>query len=608
MKILGFAGEVPATLDRLAFGSPASDAASRLITAPFGASGKCGVVGEHTAAGDGVLIAVCGRPLFADTEATPAATTAANPAELALRAYHRHGVQLPELMSGSFALAVVDSRRRESFLAIDRMGIERLVFAVKQNTVVFSDSAIEVARLTDPQRVLRPQSLYDYLLLHIVPSPETIFKGVRKLRPGTCAMISGGDASIKRYWTPLFHEGQSESFDVLKADLHQGLSEAVKSSEANESSGAFLSGGLDSSSVAGMLSKVARDPVQTFSVGFSVESYDELAYARIANKRFGTVGHELHVTAADITSSFEAIAAAYDEPFGNSSAVPTYFCAKAAAQHGVHHLLAGDGGDEIFGGNERYVRQRVFELYQRIPAALRKLLIEPVARRVHPESMVAPLRKLRSYTDQARIPMPERLESWNFVYRHGAEAILDPELLAAIDPQAPLRNMKEVYDSVPDATLLNHMLFYDWHFTLADNDLRKVTTMCELAGVRVSYPMLDSRVVDVSLRVPSAMKIEGTELRSFYKRAMADFLPQQIIRKSKHGFGLPFGVWLKTDSSLRALILGHLDSLRSRRIVRSTFLDEITKNHESGDASFYGYPIWDLAMLDAWMTAHAVSL
>ena len=450
MRFLGFAGESPVGLEALAAAPGTAGSSSRLITAPFGPGGKCGVLAEYTAAADGILVGVCGRPTATDSRPAGSAGQE-SPAAVMLRSYLTHGRQLPEHLQGSFAVAVIDARRRETLLAIDRIGVERLAFAPWPGGVVFSDSALAVSRLIAPAPRLRLQAIYDYLLLHMVPAPDTVFEGVRKLRPGTSAAIDATETKVAQYWTPTFHEGAAAAFDALKEELHRSLLDAVTRTEIDERTGAFLSGGLDSSSVAGMLTKATGRPSKTFSVGFGVESYDELSYARIANKRFGSFGREIHVTAADISDSFELIAAAYDEPFGNSSAVPTYCCAKTAASDGVSHLLAGDGGDEIFGGNERYVRQRIFELYQRIPMPLRKWLIEPVTGLVDPESRIGPIRKLRSYIDQARIPMPERLESWNFVYRHGADSILDPELRAAIDTQAPLRNMKEVYDSVPDA-------------------------------------------------------------------------------------------------------------------------------------------------------------
>jgi len=483
------------------------------------------------------------------------------------------------------------------------MGMERLTYSTTGGALAFSDSASAVARFPGVDATLRKQAIYDYLLLHIVPSPETVYEGVFKLRPGTVAHYAAGTLRTSRFWVPRFVESGGESFESLKAGLQTSLRKAVEATRPDQATGAFLSGGLDSSSVAGMLSKV-QNGAKTFSMGFGVDAYDELAYARIASKHFATTSHEYHVTPEDIVDAFPKIAAAYDEPFGNSSAVPTYVCARFAAQHGVTHLLAGDGGDEIFGGNERYVRQRVFEAYYRIPGVLRSGLLEPLSKLFSTENPLKPLRKFRSYIDQASVRLPERLETWNLVYREGAQKLLDPEFLRAIDPRAPFGRMREVYEENSDATMLNKMLFYDWQYTLSDNDLRKVGAMCDLAGVRVSYPMLDPDVVDLSLRVPSAMKIEGIELRSFYKKAMGDFLPQDIIRKQKHGFGLPFGVWLKSHARLGELIFAHLESLRRRQIVSPAFIDEIVKGHRTGDASFFGYPIWDMAMLDAWMSAH----
>jgi asparagine synthase (glutamine-hydrolysing) len=569
-----------------------------------GADGTGSVTAPFTASEAGVAVGVCGSPMLRG--AGPARP--AEPAAAVLQAYLQRGAGFLEGITGAFAVAVVDGRRGETLLAVDRMGIECLAFAVTPQGVMFADSAYAVAGHAAAGARLRPQALYDYLLMHMVAAPETVFEGVHKLRAGTCVTIGAGGTRTSRYWQPEFNERRGTSLDALGIELQRCLHDAVAACEPDDRTGAFLSGGLDSSSVAGMLARVGPGPTKTFSIGFDVESHDELAYADIANRHFGCESHLVQVTADDIVEVFERIAAAFDQPFGNSSAVPTYICARTAAAQGIVHLLAGDGGDELFGGNERYLRQRVFERYRSLPSLLRRYALEPVARLIDEESAITPLRKLGSYVRQASVPLPERLESWNLVHRYGAARVLTPEFLALIDPGAPLANMRQVYATYPDTSLLNHMLFYDWQFTLSDNDLRKVGVMCELAGVRVSYPMLDSRVVDLSLRVPSTDKISATELRHFYKRAMRDFLPPEILTKSKHGFGLPFGVWLKTHARLRELIVGHLESLRSRRIVHEAFITDILARHQHGDASYYGYPLWDLAMLDAWMTAHSVTV
>jgi asparagine synthase (glutamine-hydrolysing) len=606
IKLFGYAGTWPegAARDRLQHASTlaGSGRSAAVLPARDGFGGF--LSGEFIETDAGAAVALVGAPDWIAAD-EPAAHP--NPASRILAAYRRHGPQFVERMRGRFAMALVDTASRTVVLALDPMGMERLTYSASDAGLVFSDSASAVGRFPGVDGSLRPQSVYDYLLLHIVAAPDSIYRGVSKLRPGVAATYHDGRLTTRRYWQPAFVEHGAQSFGELKHELQSSIERAVRAENPGDASGAFLSGGLDSSSVAGMLSKVQAGNARTFSMGFGVDAYDELAYARIASRHFGVRGCEYHVTPEDIVDAFPRIAAAYDEPFGNSSAVPTYVCARTAAEHGVTHLLAGDGGDELFGGNERYVRQRVFERYLALPAALRAGIIEPLARCISTESRIAPLRKVRSYVDQARIRLPERLETWNLMYREGPVNILDDDFRSMIDRRAPFQRMQEVFDEIPDASLLNRMLFYDWHYTLSDNDLRKVGAMCELAGVRVSYPMLHSGVVDVSLRVPSALKIEGLELRSFYKRAMTDFLPEQILRKEKHGFGLPFGVWLKTHRGLAELIFAHLDSLRRRRIVRPAFIDDIVSRHRSGDASFYGYPLWDMAMLDAWLTAHGVT-
>jgi asparagine synthase (glutamine-hydrolysing) len=523
-----------------------------------------------------------------------------------LEAYRQRGLGLLQSLSGSFALAAVDRARRRALLAVDRMGIERMAYSVRSTGIVFSSSVAAVARCPTVGAALRSQALYEFLLLHMVPAPETVYDGVQKLRAGTCVVFDDGKVRTQRYWTPEFPQQADAPVEALEEDLRTSLTLAVRDCRPDSATGAFLSGGLDSSTVAGLLGAVTARPPRTFSIGFGVEGYDELQYADIANRHFSAIASQYQVTPDDIVTAVPIIAAAFDEPFGNSSAVPTYCCARLAGDAGVNHLLAGDGGDELFGGNERYMRQRVFEAYWHLPAGLRRRAIEPVSRWIAPESRIMPLRKFRSYVDQARISLPERLESWNLIYRTDPDVMLEPEFRRAIDPRAPFAAMNEVYHGSGATTLLDRMQSFDWQYTLSDNDLRKVGVMCQAAGVRVSFPMLDQRVIDLSLRVPARIKLRGLKLRTFYKRAFDGFLPPAIIAKRKHGFGLPFGAWLKAHAGLADLVHGLLSDLKRRHIVRAAFVDDLIAGHRTGHASYFGYAIWDLAMLEAWLQQHAV--
>ena len=503
-------------------------------------------------------------------------------------------------LNGAFALARYDRAARRLELCVDRLGIYGLAWSAEASRVCFAETPGAIASSGSARPQLRRQAIYDYFFFHMVPSPGTVFDGIYKLPAATVITFDAAGRSERRYWQPTFAR-QHEPFDALRGALHGSLEQAV-SDMTCEGAGAFLSGGLDSSTVAGILAKVAN-PARTFSMGFGESSFDELEFARITNDHFGCEGNEYQCTPEDLIEAIPVVAASYTEPFGNSSAVPTYLCARFARERGITRLLAGDGGDELFGGNERYVRQGLFELFNRLPAPARRFAGSAV-RSLVPEGSTSPLRKLRSYVEQAEIPLPERFESWNYVYREGASHMFSDTFAGQIDRRAPFRHMGSVFAGVEAGELLDRMLVYDWRFTLADNDLRKVTTMCHAAGVEVEYPFLDNRVVEMSLRVPSSMKIRRMELRSFYKRAMRGFLADATLTKSKHGFGLPFGVWLKTNEQLAALVFDSLTSLKSRDIVTPSFIDSLIDAHRGGDAGYFGYVIWDLLMLELWIQHH----
>ena len=553
---------------------------------------------------DALYILFTGRPWWSEA-AGPASTEPAI-REAVRAAYRAHGRELFTSARGHFALAIIDHAAQRVLLGVDRSGVGSIAWAIGAGDVlVFGTAAGDVAGHPAVTAALSRQALFDYLHFHMVPSPGSVYAGVSKLRPAHCLVHERGQSTVRSYWRPGFATGSDAATPELEAGLLRALRNAVgRSAGGGGELGAFLSGGLDSSSVVGMLAQVASAAPRTFSIGFAAEEYNELGFARIAAQRFGANSVELEVTPGNVTEAIPALAAAFDEPFGNSSAVPTYWCARTARERGVTHLLAGDGGDELFGGNKHYSRQHVFELYYRAPALFRSLLCEGVLLRAIPENAPFPFGKLRSYIEQARIPLPQRLKSWDFMYRTPAARVWHPDFLASIRAEHPDEVMATVYEEPETDNFLDRLLFFDWQFVLADNDLRKVNGACALAGVEVSYPMLDTEVLDFSLRLPPHLKVQGQTLRPFFKQATRGFLPDEILNKEKHGFGLPFGLWLKTDPGLRDLVTGSLQDLKRRRIVRAGFLDEVLREHRDGHASYYGYVIYDLVMLEQWLQAH----
>src|SRR6266513_4145905 len=395
-----------------------------------------------------------------------------------------------------------------------------------------------------------------------------------------------------------FIEDEKRSFPHLKKKFLALVRKSVEDAVQDGLTGTFLSGGTDSSTVAGMLRKVTGEAPRTYSIGFDAHGFDEMNYARIAARHFETRHKEYYVTPDDVVSAIPSIAAVHDQPFGNSSAVPTYYCARLAKDDGVGTLLGGDGGDELFGGNERYARQYKYSLYSNLPAAVRKGVIEPVASMLPPVAITG---KLRRYIANASMKMPARYDNYNLVERFGPANIFTAEFLGAVNPSLPAAQLAEAYHAAHASSLINRMLALDLKYTLADNDLPKVVRSCELAGVEATFPLLNDELVAFSARLAPDLKLRGSRLRYFFKQALQGFLPEEIIHKTKHGFGLPFGAWIQSHGPLRQIALDSLADLKKRGIVRPHFIDELIAVYLKSHPGYYGTMVWVLMMLDQWL-------
>ena len=540
-----------------------------------------------------------GSPRFADSKL--AALHAGQGAAAAWsQAYSDRGIEALQGVAGDFAVAL---RPREgcAFLAVDRFAVRTLCYRVDGDTLRFAERADALAD-GGSDGGIDPQAIFDYLYFHVIPSPRTIFRNVFRLPPGHYALFENGVLTVAPYWIPAFEEGRSASFGELKEEFRSLLANAVKDEIEGKRVGCFLSGGTDSSTVAGMLSQVGGAPAETYSIGFEAEGYDEMEFARIAAKHFGARHHEYYVTPEDLVKSIPEVARYYDQPFGNSSALPAYYCASMARADGIQKMLAGDGGDELFGGNTRYAKQRVFHLYWGVPAGLRRGLVDPLASAT---AGIPLMRKLDSYVQQARVPMPDRTQTYNLLMRLGMQDVLAPGFLARIDAGSPLEQQREVWQMAHSKNLVNQMLAFDWRYTLAETDLPKVVGTTALADVAVGFPMLDDRLVDFSLRLPPEYKLKGLKLRWFFKEALRGFLPDAIIAKKKQGFGLPFGVWTTRNSGLMQLARTSLESIANRGIVRPEFIDALLNRYLPEHPGYYGEMVWILLMLEQWLQGHA---
>ena len=550
-----------------------------------------------------LLAAISGRPRWSDPELAAAAAKDGN-ARALLSAYRQYGDSLLQKVSGSFALSVIDEREDRALLAVDRIGIRPLCYAqTADGGLVFGSTATSVVSHPAVRKAISHESVYRFFYFHVVPSPATIFDGVYKLEPAEQLVLEGKATKRSFYWQPESGATRSPgSHDDILEEVRNQTRAAVARSAPDAATGCFLSGGLDSSTVSGLANEMTPDPMRVYTIGFDQQGYDETSFARAAATHFGLEHIEYYVTPRDVAAAFDALSTAYDEPFGNSSAIPALFCARKAREDGVTRLLAGDGGDELFGGNERYATQRLFEHYHRIPETVRRYLVEPPVSLL-PKDRPVLLRKIRRYVEQARLPMPDRLFTYNFLEMFPPANVFDRQFLDTVDTTTPIRECRDWYRRSDDFEFLDRMLLFDWKLTVADNDIRKVNRMCEMAGVAVNYPLLDDELVAFSLTVPPNMKLRGRELRYAFRKAHENYLPKAVLEKDKHGFGLPFGEWLKSSDALRARILPAIDRFRERGILRNEFIDEMQNKHRDEHAGYFGNMLWLIAVLETWLAA-----
>ncbi len=523
--------------------------------------------------------------------------------------YERKGAKLLDDLCGSFSLAVLDRERNRALLAIDRMGIGTLCYARPEPGLLLFGSGNDplLAHPAD-QATIEPQAIFDYFyFIDRVPAPHCVYSEHRKLLPGHCLVVDDGEVREQAYWRmPYVSDGKGDPGELaeeLLALLRQALKRSLEG-EAPARTGVFLSGGLDSSTVLGLFAEAAEGRPKAFTIGFDEEGMDETPYARIAAEWFGAEHDIYYLQPEDVVEAVPRIAASYDEPFANSSAIPAFYCALRAQQSGVAMLLAGDGGDELFAGNSRYVNDAFFDKYQRLPGVLRSLAIEPALALPLPADLTL-VRKLRNYVKLAKTPLGARLTINNLYHYYEPGEVFSAEACAAIEETAPARLADQICRETPSSSKLQRMMNLDLRITLADSDLRKVGRMCELAGVRVRYPFLDDDLVAFSARVPPDLLLEGGALRAFYKKALADFLPAEIIQKQKMGFGMPYLQLMRSYRPLSELVCDSLQSLKTRGFFRDAFLDAMTDGVRHDRPLRFGGVLWDLMVLELWFASRS---
>ncbi|RMH37806.1 MAG: hypothetical protein D6690_01560 [Nitrospirae bacterium] len=522
--------------------------------------------------------------------------------------YREAGIQFLADLDGDFQIAIYDEMQRRLVVATDHFRLHPIVYRLDPDRVTFAPS-IDLLQRGEPHATwsINPQALVRMVASYVIPAPETIYQEAAKLLPGTALHIAGQESSLVSYWdvslVPDWRLTKPEHMHRLREAFERAMKVRLDHEAPSAEPGTYLSGGLDSSTVTGVMHRVVGRPIKAFSIGFAEERYDELYYARIAARHFQAQHMVHHVTPQETVASLERLASCFDEPFGNSSAIAAYACAQLARKHGVSVLYAGDGGDELFAGNKRYAKQKLYDYYHRVPAALRTHVIEPWLVPVWRRLPLPALQKLVRYIDHARVPYPERLSAHSIYEFFPEHMLFHPDMLATLPrdfhPDAMLFRW---YATPLEGTPLDRQLYADLKITLSDNDLVKVKRTAEAAGIDVRFPFLDRRLVEQAMAVPASWKLPGLRLRGFYKEMYRDFLPREVLTKSKHGFGLPMPVWLKAFPPLREWL--HELLLSPRALQRGYFqrhtLEALIQRHEQESTGFFGTTLWNIMAVELW--------
>lgn len=527
-------------------------------------------------------------------------------AHLIAALYRSFGESFVEKLEGAFSVAVWDVRARRLLLATDRMGITALYWRAAGNSFLFASRVGAIRAAQEQPAEVNNAALMQYFLFSAVSAPLSIYEGTERLEPGKLLMWENGRVTHKQYWDLEYAEDKFSNVEEAAREVREGIRAAVfRTAEgcSPDATGAYLSGGTDSSSVVAYLSEWHK-PAKSFTIFFNEGQYSEIEFARTTAQHFNTQHYEQCLKPEDALEVIAGLNRYYDEPFANSSAIGGFHCARLARQNGVSTLLAGDGGDELFGGNARYADDKRFSLYKSIPEVLRKALIEPLVSLL-PMSE-SPMSLPRKYVRRANIPNPRRIYSYGLFLSEAPEQIFEPGFLESAPPDSWMGIAKRHFDTGTDRSELNRLLYMDMKMTLADNDLRKVMGTAELAGVRARFPLLDYRLAELAARIPTRWKLKGFQKRYIFKQAMKGVLPQKVLDKKKHGFGVPVSMWLLEEPRLESFMKDVMTDRKTRQrgIFLPQFVDKVIARHRSDDRKNFGELLWYLLMLELWYREH----
>jgi asparagine synthase (glutamine-hydrolysing) len=521
--------------------------------------------------------------------------------EAIVHAYEQYGADCPKYLRGMFAFAIWDERKGELLLARDRVGKKPLLYSKVNGKLVFGSEFQALLLHPEVGRDVDREAIHHYLSFMCVPAPLTAYRQIRKLEPGhTLRFTRDGEIEIERYWQPDFSKKIKIDEEEAGERVVEILRDAVRVRLMSEVPlGAFLSGGIDSSTVVALMSEVSTSPVKTFSIGFEEQDFSELHHARRIAEHVGAEHHEF-IVRPDALEVLPTLVEHYGEPYADSSAIPTYYVARETRRH-VTVALNGDGGDESFAGYERYAAMRLSERYRKLPGVLRERVIRQAVNLL-PSSELrrGRIRSLKRFLQSASLPPVERYLRWVSVLDTAAKRDLYTDEFRRETEDQDVRQLLAPWFArangagVVDASLLTDTMTY-----LPNDLLVKVDIASMAVSLEARSPFLDHHVIEFAASLPEKLKLRGLTTKYLLKRALKKLLPSENLTRRKMGFGVPVGHWFRGEMQpfLREQLLSEKSARRG--YLRPEVVKRMVEEHTEGRRD-YTHQLWTLLMLELW--------
>ena len=520
--------------------------------------------------------------------------------EVLLHGYEQWGADLPTRLRGMFVFALWDRKSKELFVARDRLGIKPLYYFSDDRTFVFGSEIKAILQAPSVDRTIDYQALDDYLSFMYIPAPKSIYKNIRKLPAGHFMRINAHSKTQSEYWDISFQPNES----IAQADMESGIVEHLKDAVdvrmiSDVPLGAFLSGGIDSSAIVGLMSELSNQPINTSSIGFEESAFDELPYARMVARKYKTNAHEKIVN-ADAAKIIDDLAWFYDEPFADSSMAPTYYVSQAAREK-VTVCLSGDGGDENFAGYRRYrydfLENQIRDFF---PAAVRRPVFGALGY-VYPKADWLP-QMFRAKTLLTNLSLSGERGYYNSMtwFGPGLKSLLySDQLKSELGAYDSFSVFQKHFERAKDWDPLAQIQYVDMKTYLVDDILTKVDRASMAHSLEVRVPLLDHQFMEYVATLPSNVKLRSGEGKYIFKKALNGIVPNEILYRPKQGFSIPLAQWLR--GNLRSVFEGKVlapDSF-AQSIFNMSQINLMWGQHQRGTRD-YAYHLWALLMLESW--------